>query len=583
MPGWLVFPLILAAVFAAATVVPRLLARRRRRVLAAGGDAAFRVRLAGTRAPYPQTPRRGVLRLGPQTLTWTGRGGGPSLDLSPSGLTGIRSRLPRRGDRAGQDDVVLTAADGLGVPLRLVGRAESLQQLDELLRARPLPEHPAPPVVLREGRQRLLLGWPLAVVAAGLLGLALTALAVLTGVPVTGTVVTEPDADEYCDVRWTDPRDGSERTNGIDCYAEVGDEVELVALAGPLRDEVVASEDPWFWGVASGLLVAGGVGGALWRLRDRRRDERAEPAPADAPPPPPEVGADQLAWEDVAAAMRLRARAEGWAFDPDPDAAEPQDWPTRSPRTLLLTRVGLALAPLAIAGFLALLAGWTSFAGIWATAGETRSVQAQVSDDYLEGVLPFVPGDVEVTFPVEGGGRETTLVAVRGLPDPEPETLPIAYSTADPDRARALQHDGAALGAGLGAAAVLVGIVWSGWRLAQVLRDRRAEQRALAGPARQVRYVLVPDVDSQVVLLLWDGFASRPAHALVLVDDPRGRLPGAGTLEVRGSYTAGEVVAARAGGRTLLLASALLELDEQEALDLVNARLDDEAVGAPAQ
>ena len=580
MPGWLVFPLVLAVGFVAVTVVPRLLVRHRRRVLERGDDAVFRVRLAGTRAPYPQTPRRGVLRLGPQTLTWTGRAGGPALDLAPSGIGGLRSRLPRRGDRAGQDDVVLTAADGLGVPLRLVGRAETIEQLDELLRARPAPEHPRPPTVLRKGRPRLLLGWPLAVGAVGIAGLALTALAVSTGVPVTGTVVSEPDADDYCDVRWTDPRDGAERTNGVDCYDDVGDRVDLIALAGPLRGEVVASEDPWFWGVVSGLLVASGVGGALWRARDRRRDEQAAPAPTDAPPPPPEIGADQLGWDEVAAAMRVRARAEGWAFDPDPDAAEPQDWPTRSPRTLLLTRLGLALAPLLFAAFLALLVGWTSFAGVWATAGETRTVEAQVTDEYLEGAVPFGPGDVEVTFPLEGGGRETTLVSVRGLPEPAPSALPVAYSTADPDRARALRYDGAARGTGLGAAALLAGLAWSGWRLAQVLRDRRAGNRALEGPARQVRYVLVPDIDSEVVLLLWDGFADRPAHALALVDDPRGRLPGAGTVEVRGRYAAGEVVAARAGERTLLLASPLLEVEEDEVLDLVNLRLDDEAVAA---
>lgn len=571
MSELLVFALIAAAATAAASLVPKVLARRRRAALSRGGEAAFRVRLAGGAAPYPQVPRRGVLRVGPQTLVWAARGGGPVLDLGPSGLHGLRSRLPGRGDRAGQDDMVMTAADGLGTPVRLIGRSEGLAQLDELLRDRPRPDAPRAPTVVRPGRTRPPLGWPAVLAGLGLLGGALTALLLATAVGVTGTVVTEGTEEDYCTVRWSDPRaGGAQRTNGVDCFEEEGDDVDLVALGGPWRGEVVYGEDPWFWGGASALLVLGGLGLAAWRIRDRRRDAAA-PLPAlDAPPAPPELRADQLAWEDVSAAVRTRARAEGWPFDVDPAAAERVEWAVRSPGRLLLAQVGLAVLPLLGGAAFGLLIGWTAFAGMSTLLGPTSAATAQVTDEYLEGPVPFASGDVEVTFPLAGGSA-TTLVAVRGWPDPAPTSLRVVYATADPDRARSLDHDGAPVGAAVGALPLVIGLGWTGWRLTRTALQRRQAKRALNGPSRRLRYVLVPDLDSEMVLLLWEGAATRPTRALTLVDDPRGRLSCAGTVELRGGKEPGDVVAAFVDGRPLLLASALLELDEQDALDVVNA------------
>ena len=567
-----VIPLLIGgAVLLTIKLGPALLARRRRAALSRGGEAVFRVRLAGRHAPYPQTPRRGVLRIGADSMIWSARRGGVQLDLTRTGVRPGGLRSPQPGDRAGQHDLVLTAADGVGTPLRLVGLEGTVEDLRELLQARALPPTPTQPTVLREGRQRLALGVPALLVLLGILGGAFTAWTLSSGVRVTGTVITDVDADGYCNVRWTDPRDGSTQVNGVECYDDLGDDVNMIALAEPLRGEVVASDDPWFWAVLSAAIGLGGVGLALWRRRERRLDQLAPAASGDARAPPVQLTADQLSYDDVVVAMRVRARAEGWSFDQDASAAEPQPWTLRSPRRLLLTAVAASVWPLLIGTFFALIAGWTSLAGVWATTGPTATVTAEVTDAPYE-TVPFAPADLEVTFPVRDGGTETTLVAVRGLPEPTPKTLPIEYSLSDPNRARALQYDGRAVGAGLAGLAFTVGAGFSGWRLWHLIAVRRAERRARTAPGRLRRYVLIPDLDATCVLLIYpDGLQDRPEFALELLDDPRGRIAAAGTVELRGALQPGEVVAALINGRELLTASPLLEVDQDEVLGLVNA------------
>ena len=554
-----------------AGVAPRVLGRRRHAALRRGCDVSFRVRLAGAVAPYPQTPRRGVLRVGPDRLTWTGRGGGAVLDLSAAGLRPTGLREPRSGDGGGPGDAVLTAADSRGSAVRLVGLVGTVDSLYEVLSERPPPAQSGPPIVIEDG-QRQIPAWalPMVVLLLVLGGGALTTAALATGVRVTGTVISEPDADDYCDVRWTDPRDGSVQINGIDCYDSVGDRVPLLALAGPLRGEVVASDDPWFWAAMSAALAVVAV---VWGVRRVRADGRDRTAPAFsgvAVAPPPVLDEHQLDYGTVVSAMRARAAADGWSFEPDPDA-EPQSWVFRSPRRLAMTVIAASVWPLAIGGFFAAVIGWTSVAGLWGSLGETARVTATVTGEPYE-TIPFAPEDLEVEFPVGGGRRETTLVAVRGLPDTLPGTIEVEYSLANPDRARALQHDGAALGAGLSAAAVLLGTGVSGWRLWHLAAGRRDERRALRHGKQLLRYVLVPDFDGTSVLLLYrDGLVGQPTFALALLADLQGHVAAAGTVEVHGRLAAGEVVVAKIAGIELPTASTLLEIDSADARDLVNA------------
>ena len=258
-----VIPLLMAGVGVLVIKLGSALLRRRRRAaLRRGGEAVFRVRVAGRDAPYPQSPRRGVLRVGAVSMVWSARGG-VQLDLTRTGVRPGGLRQPQPGDRAGQHDLVLAAADGVGTPLRMVILESTGEDLRQLLQERALPPRPAPPTMLREGRKRLALGVPALLVLLGILGGVFTAWTLSSGVHVTATVITDVDADGYCTVRWTDPRDGSTQLNGVECYDDLGDDVSMIALAEPLRGEVVASDDPGFWAVLSGAVGLVGVGMGL--------------------------------------------------------------------------------------------------------------------------------------------------------------------------------------------------------------------------------------------------------------------------------------------------------------------------------
>jgi hypothetical protein len=512
-----------------------------------------------------------VLRVSADRLMWSGRGGGPVLDLTASGLRPTGVREPRGGDGGGQNELVLTAADAGGTAVRLVGLAGTVQNLHEVLSTRPAPAKAGPPAVLKPGGQRRgLLLLPAGVLAVGIVGGAFTFWALTTGVPVTGTALTEDDADGYCDVRWTDPRDGRERVNGVDCYYDVGDDVDLIALADPLRGEVVVSDDPWRWAVISGGLAVGAVGWGTWRFRARRREETAPVAAGTAIAPPPPVNESQLDYTTAVETMRARAAADGWAFNADAGTAAGESWVLASPRRAFAAALAFSLWPLLVATFFAVLVGWTPLAGMWSSLGETARATATVTAEPFE-VFPFTPADLEVRFSLPDGSSQTTLVAVRGLPDVVPETLDVEYSVASPHRARALEHDGAPFGAALSGVVLAIGLGFAGWRLWNVLALRRAQGRALRQGKHLLRYVLTPTPDGTCLLLLYrDGLASSPAFAFELADDMLGRLPGAGTVEIHGLLVAGEVVVARTAGRQLVTASPLLDIDPDEAVHLIN-------------
>ena len=564
------WPLLLGAVAVLGlTVVPRAQARRRRAALTAGGAATFRVRLAGTTAPYPQSPRRGVMRITTEQLTWTARGGGSVLDLTAAGLRPTGLREPRPGEGGGQNELVLTAADAVGVAVRLVGLAGTVQNLREMLSERAAPTAPGPAAVLQPGGRRSLLLLPAAVLLLALLGGTFTGWSLTTGAFLTGTVVSTPDVDGYCDVRWTDPRDNSEHVNGIDCYDDVGDQVPLVALAGPLRGEVVASDDPWFWAVISGSLAVSAIWWGLWRVRARRRDAAARAAPTAPVAPAPVLGENELDYSSVVAATRARAAADGWEFDA-PERASAGGSGLSSAGGALAAAIRFSLWPILVAAVVALIVGWTPLAGMWSSLDDTARATATVTDEPFE-TLPFAPEDLEIRFRLPNGHMQTTLVAVRGLPEPIPTTVDVEYSVADPHRARAVTHDGAPFGAALAGGILLIGMSVASWRLWPVLAVRRAQRRALRHGRHLLRYVLTPTLDGTCLLLLYrDGMATRPAFLVELADDLLGSLPGTGTVELHGKMAPGEVVVARTEGTELLLTSPLLDIEPAETAHLVN-------------
>lgn len=551
-----------------------LLARRRRSALARGEDVVFRVRLSGARAPYPEAIRRGRLSVGPSGLVWTPSFGGVPLDLSETGIRPIGVRDPRFREQGSDMDVVVTAADGMGVSLRLVGGDRAMEQLDEVLRQRGLPELPVPVKALPAAQAS---GWkrPSRLMAVALLVIALagglfTTWTFVAGVAVTATVVSEPDEDDYCTVRWTDPRDGKTKENGADCYWDVGDEVPFIALADPLFGEVVDREDPFWWaGLATFFaLISGAVFGMGW-WRGRRTPSIVEgQAAAAAPVQPPVLTADQLSYDEVVTATRLRAGVEGWPFDAERGATPPARSRLREGLGALAS-LGL---PLAFALGFGLLIGWTSFAGLWASMGPTATVTATV-DEAPEEFIPFAPQDLPVTFPLRGGGTSsTTLVSVVGWPEQQPKTIRVEYDLDDPDRVRALDYDGVPRGAAMSGLLALAGLGYSGYRGWQFVMVRKGEARARQSSSRRhVRYVLVPDPMEELQMLLFDGSASqRPGHAIALMDDVRGQIAAAGTVEVRGSYTAGEIVVPLVNGVELDTASRLVEIDAESVLELVN-------------
>jgi hypothetical protein len=207
---------------------------------------------------------------------------------------------------------------------------------------------------------------------------------------------------------------------------------------------------------------------------------------------------------------------------------------------------------------------------MWSSLGDTARATATVTDEPFE-TLPFAPDDLEVRFPLPDGRTQTTLVAVRGLPEPTPNTIDVEYSIASPQRARAITHDGAPFGAALAGLILTVGVCLAGWRLWHVLAGRRAQRRALSHGTHLLRYVLTPAPDGSCLLLLYrDGMATRPTFLVELADDMVGRLPGTGTVELHGRLASGEVVVARTRDTELLLSSPLLNIEPSEAAHLLN-------------
>ncbi len=133
-------------------------------------------------------------------------------------------------------------------------------------------------------------------------------------------------------------------------------------------------------------------------------------------------------------------------------------------------------------------------------------------------------------------------------------------------------------GAVLGAALLLVGLGLTGRQVVGLWGVRRSERAALRSTTRRhLPYVIVPDVDGSCVLLLFETPTGPPRHVLVLAGEPVGRIPASGTIEVRGRYEAGEVVAAVLSGVEVPTLSPLLELDADTALATVNGvPLDDD-------
>lgn len=575
MPDW-VWGIGIAVAVQGAVLAAQALRHRRRSARLRDGEAVrLRVVLAGAAAPYPRAPRRGTLTLGEHVLRFED-GAGAVVDLTPCGLEVLRVRDARIGEGVREEDVVtVVCRDGLGTPVTLTTDPDVADLVAAALRGRPVPEQPRP-AEPSDGRGRPPLGLPAALVAAGGV-LALCVALLLSGsTRVTGTV-TAVDADGFCRVTWTDPRSGVQRSSGVDCFEEVGERSVVVALGRPFVGEVVDTDTPWIWSFLAGGLSLGGValGGRLLLLRRRRRGGQAPFAGSSATARPARVAsltAADLRWDGVAAAALARAAAEGWLRT---DGAARG----RVRRRLLAGLAGTAVVPLVAVG-VALPFAWTSFAGVLARTGPTEQVVARTGE-LVPGLPVLAPDDLEVRFTTLDGRRVTTLVAVRGLPDPVPPTLEVAYSRARPERAVAVVHAGDVRGAAVGAVVLLGAAGGYGWWVAPLLlsgrRQRRARDRGSRTPVRYAAFLA--DSGDVVLVLSADGLpggtSGRPGVAVVLSPGAEALLPGAsGAAVLHGEATPGGTVAlttlARGTEVLVPLGSPLLEQDEEELLLLVN-------------
>jgi hypothetical protein len=437
------------------------------------------------------------------------------------------------------------------------------------------------------GRRHVFAGKPAALTALGFVLAAAAAVVVSAGSRVPATIVDASNADDYCTVRWVDPVDGQRRTNGVDCYEPAGRTIEIIALGGPLRGEVIDTDTPWVWAFLAGAVVLSGPSLAGWRAFRGRRHRVADAArspmtvagwgPAPVSVDIPVLTEAELHWSRIEEVMRRRAELEGW------DAAGPlRDGvtPTRASvgrslpqRLQVLLARGSILLPAAFGVFVALLVGWSSFAAVLATTGSSATVDATVDGEPLSLIPLITPDDLMVRFVDVDGHRVTTLVPVTGLPDKLPRTMRVEYSTAAPFRARSVDYDGRLLGTGVALLGVAVGVGITSWRVALLWRVRRREQAALLGDVvHAARYVLTQDYESNCVLVLFPGGGDVPPNgAVVLLDDLRGQIPPSGPLELRGRLEPGQAVIPVLQGEPLRTASPWLAIDQDELLDLVNA------------
>jgi hypothetical protein len=249
-----------------------------------------------------------------------------------------------------------------------------------------------------------------------------------------------------------------------------------------------------------------------------------------------------------------------------------------APRRLLDT-AATVFVPLLIP-VLAVMFGWTSYAGVLAGFGPVARVEATVTADPEAGLLPVVTADdLPVRFTTASGRRVVTLVAVRGLPDPRPATLPIEYSVADPSRVRALEHAGHVVGATTPTLVILADLGAGAWFATGLLRRRSGERRArLAGPVHQARYALFLDPDGVLVMLVFTGTdpAARPAWILPVDVRARQRIPPAGQVTLHGNLEDGDIVAPTVDQEPVRPDGLLTYAHAEAVLDLLNARsLDD--------
>lgn len=568
---------LFAVIGVVVTLKDRAWARRTTQEIQAGSPVDFAVRVAGDRPPYPPPRSRSGLMLrdrlhvGPAVLRVELAGGGGTLDLAGTGLRVIRQRLRADDEHGRADEDVLVCTDGTGAAVTLFVDSGSAELVWAALDARPLPSAPQPARLLTNPTVSLRALAPVAVLALGAVAGLLTALALTTAVPVRTTVLSL-DQDERCRVAWTDPRDGVRHRSIVDCVEGAGRTTTIYTLAGPLRGAALDSDTPWLWSGGSALLL---IGGGVWTWRTRRR--RGNPDDARpllrVRPPGAALARDplhrsDLTWQTLSTLALHRAEEEGWGPGVTPPLAE-RAMAARG-RTLVELATSAAWALLLPA--LAVLAGWTAYAGVLAGFGPVTRVEARITGQ-PEGFVPLSADDLPIRFTTASGRDVVTLVAVRGLPDPAPATLPIEYSDTHPERVRALEHAGHVFGASTSTAVILLDLGVAGAFVVAGLRRRRAEAAARAsGENHEVRYALALGSYGELMMLVFTAGQpdARPAWMLPL--DPRVRhaVPPSGRATLHGRLDDDARVAVSVDGRPLRTDGPLLYAHAEAVLHLLN-------------
>ncbi len=483
------------------------------------GDLWLVVQLSGARAPYPRRPVRGLLRVTRERVTWGAYWGAGGLDLGSTGLQALYPRPVTPRDRTNQS-VALVCRDGRGTPVTVRVHPVFVDRVMTVLVDRPLPAQPEPPAV-RRSRPTVTSVLPLLLIAAG--------------------VAVLPVA----------LRDSG---NGV-----------LGSPAFPL---------------AVSLVVAG-TGAFALALRARRLAAPApgsplQPAVAAAPALPRDA-----TWRELSATAAVAGVAEDWptsrspAADTNPGSYLGTGDPgARAGRRRIGTPAGLAglVVTLVVAGFFLwplLVPPFTSYSTLWRDAGTTARTDAWIVA--TQRTLPLLTtGNVTVDVETADGAVASAVVPVTNLPGDDEDTVAVEYSVDAPERAWAVQDDARALGAVLGAVALLLLVGYVGRAAVTMTRVGVAQRQSLRGGAvhRTLYVITLGDMGRYILLLFGEHPDSLPRFGMGVTETAVRDLPVAGRLELHGALEEGIEAVPVVQGRPLATSSPLAMVGPEQALQL---------------